>query len=44
MKGKYFHDVSKVRPRGINTVPLPKKDKSGCVPKLFEGWTAFSPS
>jgi hypothetical protein len=27
MKGKYFHDVSIVRPGGENTVPLPEKNK-----------------
>jgi hypothetical protein len=27
MKGKYFHDISIVRVRGENTVPLPEADK-----------------
>ena len=27
MKGKYFHDVSIVRPGGESTVPLPEKDE-----------------
>jgi hypothetical protein len=42
MKGKYFHNVSIVRPGGESTVPLPKKDNS-YLPKLFEGWVV-SPS
>jgi hypothetical protein len=27
MKGKYFHDVSIMRPGGEDIVPLPEKDK-----------------
>jgi hypothetical protein len=27
MKGKYFHDVSTVRARGEDTVPLPEGDE-----------------
>jgi hypothetical protein len=27
MKGKYFHDISIVRVRGENTIPLPEADK-----------------
>jgi hypothetical protein len=27
MKGKYFHDVSIVRPSGENIIPLPEKDE-----------------
>jgi hypothetical protein len=27
MKGKYFHDVSLVRPGGDATFPLPEKDE-----------------
>lgn len=27
MKGKYFHDVSIVRPSGKDIVPLPEKDE-----------------
>jgi hypothetical protein len=27
MKGKYFHDISIVRDRGENTVPLPEADE-----------------
>ena len=27
MKGKYFHDISVVRARGENIVPLPEADK-----------------
>jgi hypothetical protein len=27
MKGKYFHDISILRARGENYVPLPEKDE-----------------
>jgi hypothetical protein len=37
MKGKYFHDVSIVRPGGEDTVPHPEKDEV-----VVYCWSLFS--
>jgi hypothetical protein len=38
MKGKYFNDISIVRARGENIVPLPDADEVVVFQEFYEGW------
>jgi hypothetical protein len=41
MKGKYFHDVSIVRVRGDDTVPLPESDEVVVFRSFMKGGLRF---
>jgi hypothetical protein len=42
MKGKYFHDVSIVRIKGKNFVPLPEKNEVGVFRSFMKASLRFS--